>query len=191
MFRRGFKTWCERSSLELRDKLGLKKSDPLNPLAVAKELGITVWYPKDVPKLSPESLDTLRMGAKSWSAVTLHLDHRHLIIVNSWHSNARQISDLAHEIAHIMLQHRPAQMAISDDGALLLNTYDQHLEDEAAWLAGCLLLPREALLHIKLRRLSNGKAREIYGVSDKMLTWRMNITGVNSQFRRVRRQVPK
>src|ERR1700694_402211 len=47
------------------------------------------------------------------------------------------------------------------------NNEDQ--EQEADWLAGCLLLPRDALLAIRRRRLSDEETCSEYGVSPAML----------------------
>src|SRR5258705_9198107 len=55
-------------------------------------------------------------------------------------------------------------------------------EEEADWLSGCLLLPREALINIKRRRIAEANAATEYGVSVKMLNYRLAMTGVNWQF---------
>jgi Zn-dependent peptidase ImmA (M78 family) len=67
---------------------------------------------------------------------------------------------------------------------LALRAHNQAQEEEANWLAGCLLRPREVLVHIKSNELGDGHACHEYGVSAKMLTYRMNISGVNLQGRR-------
>ena len=64
---------------------------------------------------------------------------------------------------------------------MLLKNYDKLQEMEADWLAGCLLLPREALLHIKRSALDDSAAAQIYGVSVQMLTYRLSTSGVNRQ----------
>ena len=46
MFERGFKTWCERYAAQKRAELGLKPSDPLDPLRLAEHLQIKVWKQK-------------------------------------------------------------------------------------------------------------------------------------------------
>ena len=67
---------------------------------------------------------------------------------------------------------------------LALRTHDKAQEEEANWLAGSLLLPREVLLHMKSTGLSDESACRQYGVSAKMLSYRMNVSGVNLQQRR-------
>lgn len=93
-----------------------------------------------------------------------------------------------HELAHVLRGDTPARVDVAEDGSLILNTYDRDQEDEANWLAGCLLLPREALLHVRATWPDLPTAWTHYGVSVDLLTYRMNITGVESQFRRARRR---
>jgi len=89
-----------------------------------------------------------------------------------------------HELSHLLIGHSPVRVDISQNGALLLNTYDKKQEDEAAWLSGCLLLPREALLLIRKRRMTLQAAAREYEVSLRMLNYRMGVTGVDYQIAR-------
>ena len=191
MFKRGFKTLCERIALERRSQLGLRSTDPLDPRLLAHALGIRVVTPRDVPGVSQACLQTLlHDDADSWSAVTLRLGAQgDLIIVNSEHSSARQASDLVHEIAHVLLGHTPTRLDVSADQQLLLRTHDPQQEDEAAWLAGCLLLPRPALLLIARDGAVSAQAAHRFGVSLDMMTYRLRVTGVEVQLRRVGRWI--
>jgi len=186
VFERGFKTWCERYSVEKRQALGLAASAPLDTIGLAKHLGVRVWTPRDVPGLSAASLAILLrndgMTPSCWSAVTLVVGSKAVVILNSSHSAARQASDLTHELAHRIRGHEAQEVAVSEEGLMLLKSYDKVQEDEADWLSGCLLLPREALISIRRRRLGEEVASAQYGVSMKMLNYRMSMTGVNRQF---------
>ena len=187
MFERGFKAWCERYSAEKRHELGLKAADPLDPLLLAKLLGVTIWTPQDIPGLSLETRNILlRNDGKTpscWSAVTLVMKNRVLVILNSSHSPARQASDLTHELAHRIRGHEAQEVDVSAEGLMLLKSYEKLQEDEADWLSGSLLLPREALLSIKKNGLEPKAAAAKFGVSIRMLKYRMAVTGVNRQFR--------
>jgi Zn-dependent peptidase ImmA (M78 family) len=178
-FKYSFKVWCENVSLRKRKELRLQPADPLDPKLLARSLAAEVWTPEQVPNLDRECLITLvSEDPKSWSAVTLQLGSKHLIIVNSTHSAARRASSLMHELSHLLMSHRPARVDVSEDGLLMLNTYSKRQEDEAHWLAGCLLLPREALKVITKSAGDNLKAAaRRYGVSLPMLRYRMNVTG--------------
>jgi len=87
-------------------------------------------------------------------------------------------------LSHILIGHEPGKIFLSQNGQIMLRTYDQTQEEEAACLANALLLPREVLLFIKRAGMSDSKACEVYGVSRKLLTFRINISGVNRQVRR-------
>jgi Zn-dependent peptidase ImmA (M78 family) len=184
VFERRFKNWCENVAVQQRRDAGFKATDALDPYVLAQGLEVRIWQAEDVPGLDATSLDILlRTDADSWSAVTLHLGEVDLIILNSSHSPGRQSSDLMHELAHILLGHTPARVDVTEDGLLMLNTFNKQQEEEAAWLAGCLLLPRDCLVLIRRSRLDLAEAAKRYGVSNDMLRYRLNVTGVDQQFR--------
>jgi len=183
VFERGFKSWCERLSLELRKELGQRPTDPLDPRALASHLGIAVMTTRDFPELSEVSRKVLEAPDAEWSAVTLDGSSSKLIILNHTHSVRRQSSDLMHEIAHHLLEHKPSGVEISQKGLLILENYSRKQEEEADWLAGCLLLPRPALVHIHKRMSDHETAAASYVVSVAMLRYRLDVSGVNYQFR--------
>ncbi len=187
MFYRGFKSWCEKQALALRNEIGLSAHDPIEPAQIAESVGIRVWVPGDIPEMSGESMQVLLTnGAGEWSALTIEKGPKRLIIINPNHSRARQNSDIAHEIAHILLKHKPAKIPLVLGEPMLMNLYDENLEKEANWLAGCLLLPREALTHIIYRIKNLEQAKKVYGVSSDMLRYRLNVTGVNRQAKKMK-----
>jgi hypothetical protein len=187
MFARGFKAWCEQVALQQRKNLGLLETDPLEPHLLAKNLNVQVWKADDVPTLAPEHLHTLLVkDPDSWSAVTILVGTRPLIVLNSAHSKARQASDLTHELSHLIIGHKAARLDVSPDGLLILHSFDRQQEDEANWLSGCLLLPRPALLLIRRRKMKDADVQGKYGVSSAMLQYRINVSGVDYQIGRAR-----
>jgi Zn-dependent peptidase ImmA (M78 family) len=149
-------------------------------------LDIRVWTPADVPGLPKTTREVLLRndGTPScWSAVTLVVGEKTLVILNSSHSPARQASDLMHELAHRILNHEPEEMSISSEGLMLLKAYDKEQEEEADWLAGVLLLPRDALVHVRRQGMPDEEVIAQYGVSKRMYTYRSSMTGVSRQFR--------
>lgn len=184
MFRRGFKSWCEETARNVREHQGLSATVALSPFVLARELRIVIIPPSDLKDL-PQDVGRRLVGQHSdcWSAITIP-GKRPLIVYNPSHSTARQNSDLMHELAHILLGHKPTMVFIDPSTGLALRSHDKAQEEEANWLAGCLLLPREVLLHIKSTGLSDESACRQYGVSAKMMTYRMNVSGVNLQQRR-------
>jgi Zn-dependent peptidase ImmA (M78 family) len=185
VFNRGFKNWCETISLQRRRALKLKPIDPLDPEILAASLKVEVHSIDEVPGLSHQTIHALTIAdSGSWSAVTLTNGLKSVVILNSGRSRGRSASDLMHELAHIIIGHNPGRVDITEDGSLILNTYERQQEDEANWLAGSLLLPREALLWIKRQGWDLAAAAKQYGVSLTMLQYRLNVTGVEYQLQR-------
>lgn len=185
---KGFKNSCESVSLQMRRKLDLRSTDALDPYLLADYLNIKVITPRNIPGLSDDKLTILlQSGAESWSAATLVSNGKSLIILNSAHSSARSSSNLMHEISHILLGHRPSEISVTKDRLLLLNIFNPDQESEAAWMSGCLLLPREILMLIKQKGWSAQIVNSIYKVSEQMLNYRLRVTGVDIQFNRFRR----
>ncbi len=183
--RRGFKTWCENAAADYRSALRLRPSDPLNPEELAAHLGVKVWRPKDVPGLSPDSLKQLTIHDRdSWSAVTLRVGDTNLIILNSAHALTRQRNSLAHELAHIILDHEPSRIDVSPEGHLLLSSFEQEQEEEANWFSATLLVPRAGLQVVYRKTKNTQTLAEHFGVSLDLLNWRLRMTGVVTQARR-------
>lgn len=187
MFRRGFKTWAERTSQRVRQKLKLSSDSPIDPFKLAELVGVPVVSPNDLTDLGDEVRRRLLTDHRDcWSAITVTDGHGYLIVVNAAHAQTRLHSNLAHEIAHIILGHEPSMMFMSPSSGTALRTHNEEQEEEANWLAGCLLLPREALIVIRRTRMADEDACAQYGVSARMLRFRFNVTGVDVQMRRAR-----
>jgi Zn-dependent peptidase ImmA (M78 family) len=187
VFDRGFKAWCERYSISKLTELGIAPHAPLDAYRLADNLEVRVWIPSDVPGLSQQSIDVLLFNENStpsccWSAVTLVVAGKAVVILNSSHSQRRLASDLTHELSHIILDHKTHETNLTKEGVMLLATYDKKHEDEADWLSSCLLLPRDALVSIKRNGSPLDDSAKNYGVSLKMLKYRMAMSGVNRQF---------
>ena len=187
-FRRGFKAWCENAAAGFRRDLRLPAISALDPRALAQHLKVTIWTPHDVAdmgKLAKPHLDQLLIhDPDSWSAVTLILPIRKVIVVNSQHSPERQNSDIMHELSHLILEHEPARVDMTQERLMILDTYDRTQEDEANWLAGALLVPREALLHVLSHNSRDTHVALHFKVSKQMILWRRQTTGVDAQLKR-------
>jgi Zn-dependent peptidase ImmA (M78 family) len=187
-FERGFKSWAERTSQNFRRDFGLQVYSPLDPALLAAHLDVTLCTPKEIPGLPQKVLDQLlEHDPSGWSAVSLYQGDRGLVIFNPVHSKGRQASDIMHELAHLVLDHKPASVILSHDGTLVMRSYDQKQEDEANWLAWCLLLPRDALARCARKAASIAAIAEEYGVSKTLVTFRLRVTGVHAQIRYLQR----
>jgi Zn-dependent peptidase ImmA (M78 family) len=189
MFRRGFKTWAEEIAARVRRKLRLPEDAALDPMALATLLSVIVLVPDDLSDLPADCRRRLAHDhSENWSAITVANAKQHLIVINSSHTPARRNSNLAHELAHVILGHEPSLMFASPKSGTALRTHNKEQEDEANWLAGCLLLPKSVLFSIRRRRLKDEQACVEYGVSVPMLRFRMNVSGVEIQLRRSKRR---
>ena len=187
--RRGFKSWCESTSGEYRAALGIANHEALDTSALAEHLDVLVWTPEDIPDLSTSSLHQLTvLDGESWSAVTLSFNDINLIIINSSHAPVRKRSSLAHELAHLILRHKPGRIDISAAGHLLLSSYDKEQEEEADWLAGTLLVPRSGLVRAYRETRDVAALAGHFEVSKDLLQWRLRMTGVAIQAARARQR---
>lgn len=189
MLRHGFKAQSERRSVEIRKRFGLQADAPLNARQVAAAYGILVWTEADIEGVSHDDLVQLTVTDQdSWSAFTMRIGEKHLIVVNSSQSAPRQNSVIMHELSHILLGHELTSAGLTAEGHFVPTSYDQDQEDEADWLAGTLLLPRPALLRIRSLSLTDSHAQTTYQVSDQMLKWRLRMTGVDYQLSNARKR---
>lgn len=188
-FDRGFKTFAERTSANIRRELGLAPHDSLDVFKLADFLDVTVMTPRDIPGLPSQVLDQLENRDRfGWHAVSVVVPGgRTLLIYNPRKSVGRKASDIVHELAHIIQDHKPSTVILSQDGSFAMRTYDQRHEDEANWLGWSLLLPREALMKALRQRMSIEAIAAFYGVSTQLVNYRMGVTGVAVQLARMRR----
>ena len=180
--RRGFKTWCERAALGYRRDLNLKPNSPLDPRLLAQHLGIAIWTPDQIPGLDAKAVhQLLQIDPDSWSAVTLFVREKTVILNNSSHGAARQTSTLVHELSHVILEHPPSQVFFTPDGQMMMKQYNLVHEEEAGCLSGTLLVPRGALLELIRQRANEQAIATYFGVSIELVRMRKNLSGVMKQ----------
>jgi Zn-dependent peptidase ImmA (M78 family) len=183
-YRWGFKSEANATAREIRAELGLKDLDMLDPRTLAGHLLIPITplsaYDQDAPGAVRYFTET-DQGA--FSACTVFDGTRRVVVHNDAHLPGRQASNLAHELAHALLLHPPTP-ALDDRGCRLWN---QDIEDEAAWLAGALLLTEDATLWIARNSISIPTAAERFGISEQMVNYRLNMTGARTRVARTRR----
>ena len=144
----------------------------------------SLCIPYDVVGISKATLEQLlNVDPWGWSAVSIMKDESPLVIYNPRHSKRRQASDIMHELAHLILDHSPAVMITSQDGRFVMRSYNTAQEDEANWLAWALLLPRDLLMACKRQALTAAQVAAKYEVSEKLVNFRIQVTGVAGQVR--------
>lgn len=176
--RRGFKALAERKAAAARERLGLSLEAPLNAAALADVHGIAVRSADslvDIERL--KQLEAVQPG--SFSACTFDLPRGKVIVVNPLSTPQRTQSDIAHEVSHVLLEHQVRTVERVGDFSFF--SCDPEEEQEANWLAGCLLLPRPLLVkNLRLGRTIEDIARN-FNVSVEMATFRVRATGALRQ----------
>lgn len=180
--RHGFKSHAERLSLAHRQKLDLSAFDRIDPKKFLEFLGFVVWSPSEVPGVSDDHLNQLLLAdPDSWSGVTIREGDAVAIIINSAHPATRQANTMMHEWAHIELRHKPNRVDRSEAGLLLLSDYPADFEEEADWLAGAILAPRDGLVRFRGSGMDTADIASHYGISLELANWRMRMTGIEKQ----------
>ncbi len=188
---KGFKTRCEEMSRSLRAELGLDPAAPLPAEQLASYLGVYLWSVEDLGLAPADVTQLVHSDPDSWSAITVSAANRDAIILNPNHRRGRYSSDVMHELAHLLLGHEPSTMFFAGQENLALRGFNKAAEEEANWLAGALLLPRDALVRLSAQKRPKDVACDEFGVSRQMMDFRMRVTGVERQFSRRRKTVAR
>ena len=179
--RRGFKTEANEVAREVREELGLDAEDPLDPWKLAQHLAIPVTPLSALSSAPPQGVRHFQViDASRFSAVTVFVGCNRVIIHNDAHVLGRQASDLGHELAHGLLLH-PATPALDSTGC---RNWDGTVEEEANWLGGALLVSEDAAVMLARKGTPVAEAAALYGVSEKLMDWRLNVTGARIRAQR-------
>jgi len=183
--KRGFKAHAERIAAAIRTELRLDSAKQVSPRGVAKIRGIEIVAGnKLIPMARFEELKKLQ--ADAFSACTFTPSPGNTVIVYyPLHHENRQNSDLAHEIAHVLLDHRLSRLERLNGMSFF--ACDTEQEAEANWLAGCLLLPRDLLLRLLIDGFDEAGIAEQCHLSKQMVTYRINVTGIRRQLAATKR----
>ena len=184
--RRGFKSEAERIARGVRSEMGFNAAKSVAPEDLASLLGIEVRAGDElVPRERFRELE--RIQPDSFSACTLRPSPERVVVVyNPLSARSRRRSDLAHELAHILLDHELSRLERLGDVTFF--SCDAMQEEEAGWLSGCLLLPRTLLLTEIRRGVSAKEIAKKCGVSEQLAQYRLNVTGVLRQKRAIQKK---
>jgi len=183
--RRGFLAEAEREAKRIRAELGLGPGAPIDVSQIAKHLGIRVIAADELIDAA-RLHDLERVQAFAFSACTFDIDGTKVIVVNPLRTPARRASDIAHELAHLLLAHQLDE--IRSVGGVPFRTCRPDQEEEATNLGGTLLLPRPLLLSAVRRGLDDQAIAAQYDVTTEMARFRVNRTGVRRQLRSTRQR---
>jgi IrrE N-terminal-like domain len=182
--RRGFKAEAENIAQLVRAELGLGPLDALDCFALAEAWGIPVVSLGELRKDGAKDGSVRRLLSEDagFSATTVVLGTKRLIVYNPRQPSGRSASNLAHELSHLILEHEAAP-AIGIGGC---RHWDGVQEAEADWLGATMLVPRESALEWMLQNGDLEDGARNFGVSVELFRWRVNHTGVVRQVARGR-----
>ena len=182
--RPGFKAEAETIAHAVRAELDLGPLDALDCFRLADAWGIPVVSLGELRAdgAKERSIRRLLSEDAGFSATTVVLGTKRLIVYNPRQAPDRRASNLAHELSHLILEHEAAP-AIGMGGC---RHWDGVQEAEADWLGASLLVPRASALEWMLEHDDLEDGARNFGVSIELFRWRVNHTGVVRQLARER-----
>jgi Zn-dependent peptidase ImmA (M78 family) len=184
--RRGFKQEAKRLALEVRAEMGLAAKDLLSPEVLADLYGIPVYDIADLidQGCSREAIAHFEGTRQvAFSAALIPIKNQRIIVENSAHTATRRRASIAHEMAHVILEHEFGDALLNSEGC---RSYDKEAEEEADRLGGELLIPYETALLAARMNLTNQEVADQYKVSLSFAAMRMNASGARIVVQRQR-----
>lgn len=182
MGKRLSKAEIQRRAIDIRKTdLGLTEYDRLCPYELAREHGIAV-HPLDglaemgCPEKSVAFFASERPDV--WSAALVPAGTGQFIVENTSHLPRRRRFNVAHEMAHVLLEHEFDRVMFSAEGRHgCANPTSKDQEWEAEELGAELLLPLVAAYKAARERRTDEEVADLFDVSLPVSRWRMNGTG--------------
>jgi Zn-dependent peptidase ImmA (M78 family) len=177
---RGFKSKAEADAARLRRELALRVTAKLDLSQLAAHLGCTLVSAENL--VGMERLAELeRVQAYAFSAATFRIRGRNWIVTNPLHSPGRRNSDVAHELAHLILDHELSE--VREIEGVSFRTCQPEEEEQATVFGATLLLPRPLLLQAASRGLAPEDIAVENEVTVDLARYRYNTTGIRKQVR--------
>ena len=175
----GFKSKAENLAIKYREELGLTKFKPLNAFILAKHLDIPIFSVEDAFKGNENHPDYLKLNnTDCFNALWMpNCDGDKIIIHNSNHSAFRQQSNLMHELAHIILDHKIPDEIAKICSLYKLHYYNKEQEGEAKFFGACLQITKPAVLWVLKENWTEERISQYYSASNEMVKYRLNVSG--------------
>jgi Zn-dependent peptidase ImmA (M78 family) len=171
---------AERESARLRRELGLGPAAPLGIQDLAAHLTVKIVSADQLIALARlEELE--RIQAFSFSAATFKIRERDYIVTSPLRTAGRRSSDIAHELAHMLLKHELSE--IREIEGVPFRTCRPDEEEQATAFGGTIMLPRQLLYAAASRGHGPAEIAEANEVTIEMARFRYNTTGVAKQVR--------
>jgi Zn-dependent peptidase ImmA (M78 family) len=185
ILKRGFKAKAEKIATECRENLNIHPCAPLCAFKLAQYLNVSIY---DATEFLKDELEIKKLECKDdegygWSALTMITNKGNRIIIhNNFHSPSRQQSNIMHEIAHILCEHKAKELPQGFNLPLGMRDFHKLQEEEAIHLGATLQLSRPCLLWARKRSMTNNEIASHFNASVEMVNFRMSVTGLNKPF---------
>lgn len=185
ILKRGFKAKAEKIATECRENLKIHPCAPLCAFKLAQFLNVNVYNATEFLKDDYEirKLEGIEAEEYGWSALTMDTKSGNRIIIhNNFHNSYRQQSNIMHEIAHILCQHKVKELPVGVNLPFGMRDFDKLQEEEAICLGATLQLSKPCLLWARKRNMTNEQIASHFNASVEMVNFRMSMTGLNKPF---------
>lgn len=170
-----------RLAAEVREKeLKVDPHQRICPYDLADLYGVAVYTLQDLAESGcpPEAIEFFTsVRPEAWSAALVPNGTGQFIIENSAHTLRRRRSNIAHEMAHLLLEHDFDRILFTNGKRGCTNPASKDVEGQAAELSGELLVPVAAARRAAAYGRSDDEVAEQFDVSTDFARWRMNVTG--------------
>ncbi|MEU4594836.1 ImmA/IrrE family metallo-endopeptidase [Micromonospora aurantiaca (nom. illeg.)] len=176
------KAEIQRRAIDIRKTdLGLTEHDRLCPYELAHVHGVAVHALDSLAEMGcPEKSVTFYASERpeAWSAALVPAGTGQFIVENTSHQPRRRRFNVAHEMAHVLLEHEFDRVMFSAEGRHgCANPTSKDQEWEAQELGAELLLPLAAAYKAARERRNDEQVADLFDVSLPVARWRMNGTG--------------
>lgn len=183
-YKYGFKAEANRFALELRTEMDVLPEQPLCPWKLAIHLAVPILEFTKLPDCD-EKLYLMRgKGKKEFSATVCYEGRKAFIVNNDVHHPKRQASNIAHELAHVLMGHPPAP-PFDENGK---RDFLPAIEAEAEWLGPALLVSDTSAMHayrlIRAGEFTLSSLSDEWDITEDVIQMRMNLVGAAKRFRR-------
>lgn len=181
-FRHGFKAEANRYAAEFREELGVPPHSPLCPWKLADFLAVPIYKVSERPDCHEKAYLTIGGGKNEFDATVCYEGLSAFILSNDSQTIKRQASNIAHELAHIVLRHPPTP-PFDEDGN---RDFLREIEDEAEWFGPTLLVCDKAAMHayrlIQSKQYTLSSLSDEWAVTEDVLKMRMNVVGAKRRY---------
>lgn len=170
-----------RLAAEVREKeLKVNPYQRICPYDLADLYGVAVYTLQDLAESGcpPEAIEFFTsVRPESWSAALVPNGTGQFIVENDAHTPRRRRSNIAHEMAHLLLEHEFDRILFTNGKRGCANPASKEMEGQAAELSGELLVPGAAARRAAAYGRSDDQVADHFDVSTELARWRMNVTG--------------